>query len=179
MSTTRLFALTTLVALAGALAQPAQAQVQSFNFSQGGYADGAMLTGHFAGEDLDGDGWLQGYELTEFELHFSGNRAVEAFDHVIDDSVGLEFNLEFDLATYRLSNMSSASRVGDSEWLFSFESMGPTYRIPGVVTDEQLGVASMSWDSVRVSAVPEPGSLAMLLSGLGLVGMWSRRRFGR
>lgn len=172
MPALRLSTLTVLLALAAALAQPAQAE--TFTFSQNGYADGATLTGSFSGTDLDGDGWLYGYELTAFELHWSGNRAVEAFSHGFDDRAGLEF----DLAEQRIDHLASVNLAGDSQRLFSFESMGwPSYQIPGVVTDERLGLASMSWEPLRVAAaVPEPQSLVLMLAGLGLIGGWCQRR---
>ena len=174
MPALRLVSLTALVAVAAALAQPAQAQ--SYSFSQRGYADGAMLTGHFAGTDLDGDGWLYGYELTEFELHWSGNRAVAAFSHGFDDRAGLEFNI----AEGRIDHMASFSTDGDGAPLFRYDSMGwPSYSIPGVVSDESLGLASMSWEALQVSAaVPEPRSTALLFAGLGLIGLWGQRRRG-
>lgn len=161
----RFLALATLMA---ALASSAQAQ--NYSFSQGGYADGATLSGHFAGTDLDGDGWLHGYELTAFELHWSGNRAVQAFSHGYGDRSGLEFNI----AEARVVHMASL----DGEALFSYASMGwPSYAIPGVVTDERLGLASMSWEPLQVTAaVPEPQSMALLLAGLGCIAGWRQRR---
>lgn len=172
MSVPRLFALTAALALAAAFAQPAQAQ--SFQFSQAGYADGATLTGHFAGSDLDGNGWLYGYELTEFELHWSGNRAVEAFSLGYGERAGLEF----ELGSTTLWHMAAFSQNDDGVRFFSFDSKGwPSYMIPGVVTDERLGLVSMSWEPLQVTAaVPEPQSLAMLLAGLGLVGLWRQRQ---
>jgi len=172
MPSHRLSALTTVLALAAALAQPARAQ--TFAFNQSGYADSAMLSGQFAGIDLDGDGWLYAYELTGFSLNWSGNRAVEAFSLGYDERAGLEY----ELATGTLWHMAAVSQNAEGVRFFSFSSMGwPSYSIPGVVTDERLGLASMSWEPLQVTAaVPEPQSLAMLLAGLGVIGAWGQRR---
>ncbi|MBI3347657.1 MAG: PEP-CTERM sorting domain-containing protein [Burkholderiales bacterium] len=172
MSAPRFFTLTALFSLVAALAQPAQAQ--RFSFSQGGYADGGTLTGHFAGSDLDGDGWLYGYELTEFQLNWSGNRAVQAFSLGYDERAGLEF----ELGNGTLWHMAAVSQNGEGVRFFSFDSHGwPTYTIPGVVTDERLGLVSMSWEPLQVAAaVPEPQGVALLLAGLGFIGVWSQRR---
>lgn len=176
MSAPRFFALTALVALAAAaFVDPAEAS--SFRFQQTGYADDAVLSGSFAGSDLDGDGWLYGYELTGFALNWSGNRAVEAFSLGFDDRAGLEY----ELASGRLWHMAAFSQNTDGVRSFSFDSMGwPSYSIPGVVTDERLGLASMSWEPLQVTAaVPEPQSLALLLAGMGFIGLWSQRRRAR
>lgn len=174
MSAQRLFTLTALFALTAALAQPAQAQSVNYSFSQGGYADGAMVTGHFAGSDLDGDGWIYGYELTAFELHWSGNRAVQAFSFGFDERAGIEFQLS-DLS---LQHMAAFSQDGEGIRYFSYDSFGwPTYAIPGVVTDERLGLVSMSGEALQLAAaVPEPQSLTLLLAGMGFIGLWSQRR---
>jgi len=174
MSAPRLFALTTLFSLVAALAQPAQAQSVNFSFSQGGFADGAMVSGHFAGSDLDGDGWIYGYELTEFELHWSGNRAVEAFSFGFGERAGIEFQL----ADLSLQHMAAFSQDGEGIRYFSYESMGwPTYAIPGVITDERLGLVSMSGEALQLTAaVPEPQNLALLLAGMGFMGLWGQLR---
>lgn len=173
MSAPRFFVLTALVALAAAaLVEPAEAA--SFQFTQAGYADGATLSGSFAGSDLDGDGWLYGYELTAFTLNWSGNRAVQAFSLGFDERAGLEF----ELATGMLAHMAAFNQDGEGQRFFSYESMGwPSFSIPGVVTDERLGLVSQSWDPLQVTtAVPEPQSLALLLAGMGVIGLWSPRR---
>ena len=174
MSAPRLFTLTTLFALVAALAQPAQAQSINYAFSQGGYADGAVVSGHFAGSDLDGDGWIYGYELTEFELNWSGNRAVEAFSLGYQERAGIEFQL----SDQSLQHMAGFSQDGEGIRYFSYESKGwPTYAIPGVVTDERMGLVTMTnEDLLLTAAVPEPQSLALLLAGMGFIGLWSQRR---
>ena len=177
MSTSRFFVLTALLALAAAgVVEPARAEApeQSFVFSQTGFADEARITGAFAGADLDGDGWLYGYELTRFELHWSGNRAVAAFSLGFDDRAGLEF----ELATGRVWHMAGVSTDAEGGRHFSYDSMGwPSYQVPGTVSDEPLGLSSSSWAPLAVSAaVPEPQSLALWLAGLGVVAL---RRRGR
>lgn len=171
MSSPRFLALAAL-GLAAALAQPAQAR--SYSFNQTGYADGATLSGHFAGSDLDGNGWLYAYELTEFELNWSGNRAVQAFSLGFDERAGLEY----ELGGGTLWHMAAFSQDGAGTRFFSFDSRGwPSYMIPGVVTDERLGLVSMSWEPLQVTAVvPEPQSLVLLLAGMALIGGWSQRR---
>lgn len=173
MPALRLSALTTLIAAVAAFAQPALAE--SFTFHQIGYADNATLSGHFSGSDLDGDGWLYGYELTEFELNWSGNRAVEAFSLGYGERAGMEF----ELATRTVAHMAAFSQNDEGVRFFSFDSHGwPSYLIPGSVTDERLGLVSMSWEPINVSAVPEPRSLVLLAGGLALIGAWRQRRRG-
>lgn len=74
-------------ALCGLLvAGVSHAQSERFEFSHGGFSEGAVLTGFFAGADLDGNGRLSSLEgeLTDFAMQFSGNSFVPAF------SIGLE-----------------------------------------------------------------------------------------
>jgi len=70
-----------LVAAASALLIDSPVQAASFTFLQAGYADGATISGSFAGVDLDNDGWLVAEGLSSFSLAFSGNHAVQAFVH--------------------------------------------------------------------------------------------------
>lgn len=177
MSTSRFFALTALFALAAAVVvEPARAAspVQSFVFSQTGFADEARISGTFAGADLDGDGWLYGYELTAFELHWSGNRAVAAFSLGFDDRAGLAF----ELATGQVRHLAGVSQDAEGNRHFSYDSMGwPSYQVPGTVSDEPLGLSSSSWEALQVTAaVPEPQGLALWLAGLGVVALRARGR---
>jgi hypothetical protein len=72
-----------------------QAQTQRFTFSHSGFSEGAVLTGFFSGEDLDGDGKLSSLEgeVTDFAMHFSGNARVAAFSIGLDELDGLVYFL--------------------------------------------------------------------------------------
>lgn len=162
------------LALAGAAAQAA-----SFQFSQHGFAGGATLNGHFSGTDLDGDGWLYGYEITDFALRFSGSFAVPAFSHQLSDLNGLEYQL----GTATLSGL--ASNFGGSEGFVVASYQWPTYHLAGVVTDLASGISSQTDHAIAisavsaVSAVPEPSRAALILGGLGVVTLLGRRQFRR
>lgn len=129
-----------------------------------------MLIGSFSGIDFDGDGWFYGYELMVFELYWLGNCVVEVFSYGFDDCVGLEFNLVEQCIDY----LVSVNLVGDSQCLFSFESMGwLSYQIFGVVIDECLGLVLMSWEFLWVMVVVlELQSLVLMVVGLGFIGGW-------
>lgn len=73
--------------LAASLAAGAASAVpMRYELSQGGYPEGATLTGVFVGEDVDGDGLIVGGsdvfppEVTAIELAFSGTSEVPAFE---------------------------------------------------------------------------------------------------
>jgi hypothetical protein len=71
--------------------------LMSYSFVQGGYADGATLSGSFTGEDLNGDGVLVGFlatagEVPSFGAGYSGSSAVPAFS-VLDAFYSVTFNL--------------------------------------------------------------------------------------
>ncbi len=68
------------------VASPFLAEAMEFEFYNGGFSEGAFVKGMFAGEDLNGDGFIIGpgnstlpNELTAFRLTFSGNSIVPAF----------------------------------------------------------------------------------------------------
>jgi len=67
-----------------------------FDFSEGGFSDGATVTGFFTGEDLDSDGQLSSFdgEITDFAMHFSGNSLVAAFSLSFSDLFGLVSDLD-------------------------------------------------------------------------------------
>ena len=70
-----------LAATTAALLGGTPSHAADYSFSQGGFDGGASVSGSFAGDDGDGDGWLFQYELDKFSLSFSGNTLVNAFTH--------------------------------------------------------------------------------------------------
>jgi hypothetical protein len=150
----------------------------SFTFSQDGYADGAFVSGSFAGRDLDADGMLFGYEITQFSLSFSGNSEVGAFTHTKRQLNGIEYLIgssvigDIDIGGLA-SNTSGSSgfSFGSFQW--------PDYSIAGLVTDLDTGLTTQTDHLIQVSAVPEPGTWALMLGGLGMCGLISRRRRAR
>lgn len=171
---------------ASLLATPARAQ--SYSFYQGGYAGGAFISGHFSGVDLDQDGWLFGYELTDFSLDFSGNYAVAAFHHGMQELSGIGYRIGDSVIAgdAERSYLSSSTYYpvfappsGDDR-ITQFGSFSwPFYDMPGVVAVYPDSVFSMSDELIQVSAVPEPQSWALMGAGLGLfAGVATRRRRG-
>ena len=58
----------------------------------------------------------------------------------------------------------------------ALESRDPRYRVTSVATGKSGGLYTIS---SSMSPTPEPGTFAMLLAGLGVVGFLSRRRLPR
>jgi hypothetical protein len=72
------------------------AQVQTFTFSQAGFAEGATVVGSFTGEDFDSNGQLSSFEgeISGFQMTFSGNSVVPAFSLDFADLGGLVYDLD-------------------------------------------------------------------------------------
>lgn len=164
-----------LAAAATALLVGTPAQAASYSFHQAGFAEGASVSGGFSGTDLDGDGWLFGYELTAFTLSFSGNAAVPAFRHTIENLNGIEYRIGAPTIGGDPMDHLASSGPGDSHEI-EYAAFGwPDYSVPGRIIDQRNETSTTSLELIRVSAVPEPGTWTLLLAGLGVV---ARRRRG-
>jgi hypothetical protein len=150
----------------------------SYAFSQDGYDGGALLSGTFAGRDLDGDGMLFGYEISQFSLSFSGNAEVGSFSHTKRQLNGIEYligssvigDIEIGGLASNTSGYSGFS-FGSFQW--------PDYSIAGVVTNLDTGAFTQTDHLIQVTPVPEPGTWALMLAGLGVCVVLGRRRRGR
>jgi hypothetical protein len=170
----------------------ASSTVVKYNFSQSGYDEGAIVTGMFAGEDLNGDGFIVGNEgpdgfneVTAFNMEFSGNSIVPAFTLGIDSiSVGIvAYSLEGGgLLGDDAGEEIAGSGVVDSSF-FLYNTGGPVTgtNIPDgcsksfcglVVATDIPSAENYSFEPVIVSAVPLPIAVWLFSSGLlGLIGM--------
>ena len=159
----------------------------SFNFTQGGFEEGAMVTGMFSGEDLNMDGQLSSFdgEVTSFMLNFSGNNLVPAFS----DFPPFPFipNLAYDL--------DDGPVLGDG-MLGGGDNEGIGVRVPSILSYEagagplgtcpvgicgQLEIlgsgVTTTTELVTVTPKPIPTPSAFLLMGTGLLGLIAYRKW--
>lgn len=171
------------LALAGALALSAALPVHAadapiaYHFTQTGFADGAQVSGWFVGQDLEADGMLYAFELSDFSFSFSGNRAVPAFTMGMDNRAGLVF----DIAAANLMHLHVTGPDGTRD--LEFDAFGwPGFHIPGRVSSNLDGLISISWDRLEVAPmapVPEPHLASLWLAGVLVLGAVAKRRLGR
>jgi hypothetical protein len=174
-------------------------QLHSFTFSQTGYAEGATVTGTFAGADLDGNGILVHFpdqsappvntaELTQFSMHFSGNSLAPAFDLTLADLFGFAYQLgtigigddpatDPDFGDIR----EGIGAIGAN--YFYTSGQGPNFVIGGYVGGELafedlINVEDHALDSspnlVLVAPVPEPSTMTILVAAA--LATFGRRR---
>lgn len=156
----------------------AQAQdIIAYRFTQTGFADGAIVSGYFVGADHEADGTLLSFELDDFSFSFSGNRAVPAFTMGMENRAGLVF----DIASGQLQHLA-VTGPGETRAL-EYDAFGwPGFHIPGRVSDNELGLITISWERFELAPmapVPEPHGAPMLAAGLLALAGLARRRLGR
>ncbi len=161
----------------------------SYNFFQGGFDEGASVTGMFTGEDLDGNGKLSSYrgELTDFKMRFSGNNLVPAFSLGFADLVGIIYGLDSgslgDDASGNEGIEAHLGGGGSNVGVFHYAVAGPLNPQIGPVVECGTSIdcalvsdghdkVSYSQQLVLVSPIPLPATVWLFCSGLiGLIGM--------
>ena len=174
---------------AASLLMSAPTQAASWQFSQDGYAGDAHVSGFFDAVDLDHDGWILGYEVSNFSFSFSGNDAVGAFTSGFANGGGFS-NLAYRLGSTTFDPFPYGGLVvvgevgeGDSWRLLRYVSFSDDWDAgdqPGLFTDFMTGEALTRTDrAIEVSAVPEPETWALMLGGLVLLPLLRRLRRAR
>jgi hypothetical protein len=138
-----------------------------FDFSQGGFFGGGVVTGSFTGVDNDADGQLSSFvgELTDFHFAYSGGSQVHAFTLGLADL----FGLVYDLDGGDLGDGVALAIEGIGAQNFTsiyFAGPGPL----GSVPCDGSNICGFIVDSV-----PEPSTWALMTLALGGVGAMLRR----
>lgn len=149
-----------------------------YTFMEGGFTDGATITGSFAGTDLNGDGQLSYFtappeptlplELTDFTLSFSGNTLVPAFALQFPQLDNFNYHLGPTLgtSTVLINGLTEGIEAGSLD-RFYIAGPGPLALCDGT---EVCG---------GVLAVPEPATWSLFLIGALGVGATLRLAPGR
>lgn len=138
-------------------------------YADGGYINFSLFDFVFVAQS--------GHEITGYQISFSGTaEQVGAGSYDISGSNG---SVSFSGNQYTYSSMITADLLG-SPFYGSILLDAPYVEGPDG-TAEVFGTAYASIDSIRIEAftrpVPEPESYALLVAGLGALGLkWRRRR---
>lgn len=139
-------------------------------FSQGGFNGGGFISGTFGYVDNNNDRWVDSTanEVVFFDMSFTGDSLVGSFSHDYRDLIQLEYRIGNPfLGTIFFEGVSSHSRA---EPVFDYKSglaLG-SQGAGGRVIDVSTGASSSTAEQIAI--IPEPGTYAMMLAGLGLLG---------
>lgn len=162
----------------------------TYSFTQGGFDDGATVTGTFTGGDFNSNGYLESFdgEVTGFSMHFSGNSLVAAFSLDFADLGGLIYDLNGGplLGDETSGGMEGIGGTGPE---YQPYAVGPgPFRLCdgthacGFVSNADDTARSFTSEAVVVTSplqsVPGPSGLGMMalgLIGIGFLGKKSRK----
>jgi hypothetical protein len=187
------------VVLASALTLTAfGADAANYTFSQGFSGEG-IVTGSFTGVDLNSDDVLDASygEISNFFLSFSGQGINQGINFTLTqtqgDLVGLVWDMRKDAFIGNDTVVNAQGTVSTVEGIVASSSSNDFMYLTGIGPNTELlgdrtsnggtilntgAILTRTTEMVSVSAapVPEPETWAMLLVGLGLVAIVSRRR---
>ena len=158
----------------------------TYNFYQGGYTDGAFVSGTFELEDYDLDGQLSSFEgeLIDFSMAFSGNSLVNAFSisHIETNNNEVVYNPYDDL-----ENFLGDDYYSNDEQIYATTATGLLYGAGAALGGSCLsgmecgaihdgGAFDYTNEMAVVSSVPVPAAVWLFGSGLlGLIGVARRK----
>lgn len=164
-------AITTFVSSLLLIVPPASAT--QYFFSQTGFTGGGTISGSFDAIDADLDGQISSFtgEVTSFSLIFTGDSIVPAFQHSF---VNL-FGLVYDVGSDAIGDGATGVMEGlASNWNgvagFDYASgMGPILIQGGRIIEIASGAVSSSDQLIAVTAVPEPATAMLVVTGLAIL----------
>ncbi len=138
---------------------------QAYTFTQSVFAEGAVISGSFSGNDLNHDGLIQGAtfnpgglsEITSFSVSCSGNSDIPAFSQTLID---LTF-FSYDTANSTLGQVSPEGIATNWFGLAGFQylaGLGVNSYNASYVVNAETGVNVESFGLINVTAVPLPGT---------------------
>lgn len=140
---------------------------------------GNALDGHnFVELDVDRNSWISQTIATAAGQWYQLDFDVSNRSGVAVASNGLDWSFGSAGGSALIASLNNS---GDNQWMhFSskVQATGSSLTLKFIATGNSDSLGS-SLDNVRVSAVPEPDSVMLMLAGLGAMGFVARRRKGR
>jgi hypothetical protein len=170
-------ALPLIAACAGAALLASPAQATNYKFTEGGFTDGATLTGSFTAIDLDGNGVFgdgntlspSQQEITAFSVTFSGNSLVMPFQFGLPDLHAFIYD-PLGLSPYFAGYLGFKVFHGAGEVSAGYKGFRCSGKNVCAFVVDLNGNGDATKDANVTSPAPEPATWAMMLLGFGSVG---------